>query len=141
VERTQITVHDIIGTPIDASKSKLLRNFFAMTGLGAVKDAVRSMVQLASDNFARELAGLKPQSVSLHRLFLGNPGTGKTTEIYGQVLREMGYLSNGEVIVVGASQLMGQYIGSSSNLVMEFYFSIVFQQFLHDLIIAGQQEA
>lgn len=114
-----LTRRDILGQPLDPDSSPLLKKLFRMTGLGAVKQAVRSLVQLATDNFAREEAGLPPLDVSLHRLFLGNPGTGKTTvaKMYGQVLREMGFLSNGEVILVGASKLTGSFVGSTATQV------------------------
>jgi len=57
--------------------------------------------------------------VSLHQLFMGKPGTGKTrvAEIYGRLLKELGILSDGAVVVVGASKLIGDAVGATQKTV------------------------
>jgi len=56
-------------------------------------------------------------TVSLNRLFLGNPGTGKTSvaSIYGRILADLGLLSKGEVILKCASDFVGEHLGSSEK--------------------------
>ena len=55
--------------------------------------------------------------VSLNRIFLGNPGTGKTTvaRLYGQILKSLGLLSVGEVVLATPSDLIGSALGQSEE--------------------------
>jgi DNA replication protein DnaC len=74
------------------------------------------MLQIAISNYKSELKGEGVLDLSLHRIFLGNPGTGKTTiaTLYGKIMAEMGYLSKGDVIIKGASELTGANVGSTA---------------------------
>ncbi|KAL8906627.1 MAG: hypothetical protein Q9171_006195 [Xanthocarpia ochracea] len=89
----------------------------ALTGLQAVKDSLQVMVERIVTNYLRELKEKEPIEVSLNRVLLGNPGTGKTSvaKLYGQILADLGLLSNGEVVTKNPSDFVGQYIGHSEQ--------------------------
>jgi hypothetical protein len=94
---------DVIGPdPATAiKKSSAWTELQGLTGLKSVKDSVRNLCALFSANYQRELAEKEPLQVSLNRVFLGSPGTGKTTvgKLYGQILVDIGMLSNGEGVL------------------------------------------
>lgn len=77
-----------------------LRELESMTGLGSVKRELASMVAVAHGNYHHEQRGERIDDLALNRLFVGNPGTGKTTvaKLYGLVLKALRLLSNGEVV-------------------------------------------
>jgi ATPase family associated with various cellular activities (AAA) len=114
-----LTLIDLIGHPMDLSASPLVKELMAMTGLADVKKSVRALLEITVTNYDSELRGEEVLDVSLNRMFLGNPGTGKTTVagLYGRILVSLGYLTNGEVIVVGASELMGAAVGTTAKTV------------------------
>ena len=72
---TTLTLPDVIGSPVDPSSSPLIKELMAMTGLQDVKNSVKGLLQIAIDNYKSELKGEGVLDISLHRMFLGNPGT------------------------------------------------------------------
>jgi hypothetical protein len=95
-----ITKEDLIGP--DPSKAILTcdawTQFQQLTGLKSVKNSVRFLIELIQTNYGRELEEKKLIDMSLNRVFLGPPGTGKMTvaTLYGRLLTDIGLLSNGE---------------------------------------------
>ncbi len=88
-----------------------------MVGLDEVKERVASCMALERMNRLRRKAGLSTPPMPLHALFLGSPGTGKTTvaRIMGEVLHDAGVLSSGHVVVHERSTLIGRYYGTEEE--------------------------
>ncbi|OHW97711.1 AAA family ATPase [Colletotrichum incanum] len=86
-----------------------------LTGLSSVKESVRALVNTIQTNYLRELAEEPVIEYSLNKVFLGSPGTGKTTvaELYGKILVDLGLLSNGEVVVKNPGDFVGAVLGGS----------------------------
>ena len=95
-----LTKDDLIGP--DPSKALLTstasKELQEMIGLKMVKNSILELLDRIQTNYRRELEEKPLVEVSLNRIFLGSPGTGKTTvgKLYGQVLKDVGLLSNGE---------------------------------------------
>lgn len=109
-----ITRNDLLGPMhLDPSTSQPLQQLGRMRGLQAVKDSADALLGLISTNAELEEAEQPIKSITLNRVFLGNPGTGKTTvaHIYGRILHDLGLLSKGEVVVRIPADFLGEVGG------------------------------
>lgn len=88
-----------------------------MIGLETVKQQVKEFIAVTVLNKKREEKGLNTSSQTLHSLFLGNPGTGKTTvaRIVGHVLYEKGVIAEDKLIETSRADLVAGYIGQTAE--------------------------
>ncbi|GAW18466.1 hypothetical protein ANO14919_079420 [Xylariales sp. No.14919] len=109
---------DLLGPPPSSVfNSKAWEELKGMIGLKSVKGSIKAIIHRLQLNYERELAEMPLFECSLNKLFLGNPGTGKTTvaKLYGQILADIGLLSNGDIFIRTPSDLIGDALGQSER--------------------------
>jgi stage V sporulation protein K len=99
-----------------ASLDELQAELDALVGLETVKEQVRALVAFLQVQALRKQGGLPEVATSQHLVFLGNPGTGKTTiaRLLAQMYRAMGLLRRGQLVEVDRAGLVGQWVGSTA---------------------------
>ena len=101
---------------------KAERELEAMVGLQRLKDDMKEAKMMAMFNKKRAEMCLQTDGEQRnHMLFLGNPGTGKTTvaKLVGQMYHSMGLLSKGHTVETNRSKLVGEYIGMTEKKTLD----------------------
>lgn len=98
-----------------AALKSALDSLDAMIGLSEVKDQVRNMTNVLRASKRRRELGMKTPDASYHMVFMGPPGTGKTTvaRLVAKILAALGITKRPDVVETSRSDLVGEYIGQT----------------------------
>ena len=103
----------------DKTMDEIFAELNSLVGLDKVKQVLKDLVNLIElKNKAKD--DLKIKNVNLHMIFLGNPGTGKTTvaRIVAQILYNLKYVKQNKLIEVSSKDLVAEYVGQTAPKTM-----------------------
>lgn len=114
-----ITEEDVIWSVINQKEEKIddiLKELDELTGLETVKEEISNLVYMVQHQQKRKAQGLKVPSTSLHLVFMGNPGTGKTTvaRIIARIYKALGLIPTSHLVETDRSGLVAGYVGQTA---------------------------
>ena len=109
---------DLLPAAYTGAVDEIKRELDELVGLAPVKEYVFGLADNIQVQQRRAAAGFKTASLSMHMIFTGNPGTGKTTiaRLVARYLKAIGALKGGQLIEGGRGDLVGRYTGHTAPL-------------------------
>ena len=109
---------DLLPAAYTGAVEKIRKELNDLVGLAPVKEYVFGLADNIQVQQRRAAAGLKTASLSMHMIFTGNPGTGKTTiaRLVAKYLKAIGALKGGQLVEVSRGDLVGRYTGHTAPL-------------------------
>ena len=109
---------DLLPAAYTGAVDEIKRELDELVGLAPVKEYVFGLADNIQVQQRRAAAGFKTASLSMHMIFTGNPGTGKTTiaRLVARYLKAIGALKGGQLIEVSRGDLVGRYTGHTAPL-------------------------
>ena len=109
---------DLLPAAYTGAVDEIKRELDELVGLAPVKEYVFGLADNIQVQQRRAAAGFKTASLSMHMIFTGNPGTGKTTiaRLVARYLKAIGALKGGQLIEVSRADLVGRYTGHTAPL-------------------------
>ena len=109
---------DLLPAAYTGALDEIRAEISELVGLAPVKEYVFGLADNLQVQQRRAAAGMKTASLSMHMIFTGNPGTGKTTiaRLVAKYLKAIGALKGGQLVEVGRGDLVGRYTGHTAPL-------------------------
>ena len=109
---------DLLPAAYIGAVEEIKKELSDLVGLAPVKEYVFGLADNIQVQQRRAAAGLKTASLSMHMIFTGNPGTGKTTiaRLVAKYLKAIGALKGGQLVEVSRGDLVGRYTGHTAPL-------------------------